>query len=208
MNTLLSRPKKKPLIGQTHADRSNVDKIDKPNAEIVALSQQPCSCKDDAGASVQQRTVEQVIEVPDDNEERAQKRTVEQIVNASVETVPSETAPAEIETATFDRESLGVTQHVERPPPRQSAVRVFAQTLHTSRVRTCPPPRAGQTALQARQRGSAEREREAFQCKCFFAEAASAGAFPPGPTHRLVLWTNTLLLLTPKTQQPHQSTSM
>ena len=31
------RPKKKPLIGQTHADRANVGKIDKPNAEIVAL---------------------------------------------------------------------------------------------------------------------------------------------------------------------------
>ena len=36
MTPLLPRPKKKPLIGQTHADRANVGKIDKPNAEIVA----------------------------------------------------------------------------------------------------------------------------------------------------------------------------
>ena len=37
MKPLLPRPKKKPLIGQTHDDRANVGKIDKPNAEIVAL---------------------------------------------------------------------------------------------------------------------------------------------------------------------------
>ena len=36
MTPLLPRPKKKPLIGQTHADRANVGQIDKPNAEIVA----------------------------------------------------------------------------------------------------------------------------------------------------------------------------
>ena len=33
----MPRQKKKPLIGQTHDDRANVGKIDKPNAEIVAL---------------------------------------------------------------------------------------------------------------------------------------------------------------------------
>ena len=33
---LLPRPKKKPLIGQTHDDRANVGKIDKTNAQIVA----------------------------------------------------------------------------------------------------------------------------------------------------------------------------
>ena len=37
MKPLLPRPKKKPLIGQTHADRANVGKIDEPNAKIVAL---------------------------------------------------------------------------------------------------------------------------------------------------------------------------
>ena len=37
MKPLLPRPKKKPLIGQTHADRANVGQIYKPNAKIVAL---------------------------------------------------------------------------------------------------------------------------------------------------------------------------
>ena len=37
MRPLSPRPNKKPLIGQTHADRANVGKIDKANAEIVAL---------------------------------------------------------------------------------------------------------------------------------------------------------------------------
>ena len=37
MKPLVPRPKKKPLIGQTHANRANVGNIDKPNTEIVAL---------------------------------------------------------------------------------------------------------------------------------------------------------------------------
>ena len=37
MKPLLPTTKKKPLIGKTHDDRARVDKVDKPNAEIVEL---------------------------------------------------------------------------------------------------------------------------------------------------------------------------
>ena len=37
MKPLMPMPNKKPLIGKTHDDRARVDKVDKPNVEIVEL---------------------------------------------------------------------------------------------------------------------------------------------------------------------------
>ena len=203
MKPLVPRLKKKPLIGQTHADRANVGNIDKPNAEIVALRDdrsdiakgtepqiddvakierdeaseaktdavaenrngevpQECDSKADveqspealeqrqpqqlssatvgapdrdAAECVQQRTAEQVIDVPDDAGTSVQQRTAEQVVDDAgteaqqqtvVEVVDETTATKEVvdeTTATkpLDREPLDETQRVERLAVRAKA---------------------------------------------------------------------------------------
>ena len=68
----------------------------------------------ETGAGVQ-RTVEQVIDVPDDAEEQAQPRTVEQIV--SVGTGPTEAAT----TTPLDKAELDVTQRVTQRGIRAKA---------------------------------------------------------------------------------------
>ena len=82
MTPLLPRPKKKPLIGQTHADRANVGKIDKPNAEIVAS-------RDDK-SDIAKGTKSQINDVAKTEREKAVEAKTDAVAENKTGGVPQE----------------------------------------------------------------------------------------------------------------------
>ena len=126
----------------------------------------------DAGAGVQ-RTVEQIIDVPD-VEELAQQRPVEQVVSVATETTVEATP-------TLDRAELDVTQQV--PPCVQAkAASKAAPQYECSLARSirleCERVRCQEQAKRRFKRAgerSAERQRQALQDGLPFEAAASAG---------------------------------
>ena len=127
----------------------------------------------EAGAGVQ-RTVEQIIDVPDDAEEQAQQRPVEQIVSVATETT-------EAATATLDRADLDVTQQVTPRVQAKAAPKAapkFECSLRRSTRLECERVRYQEQAKRRFKRAterSAERQRQALQDGLPFEEAASAG---------------------------------
>ena len=112
------------------------------------------------GAGVQ-RTVEQIIDVPDDAEEQAQQRPVEQIVSVATETTIQATA-------TLDRAELDVTQQVTPRVQAKAAPKaapMFECSLRRSTRLECERVRYQEQAKwrfkRARERSAASSARRA-----------------------------------------------
>ena len=82
MKPLLPRPKEKPLIGQTHADRAIVGKIDKPNPKIVAL-------RDDSGDSAK-GTESQINDVAKIERDKVAEAKIDAVAESKTGEIPLE----------------------------------------------------------------------------------------------------------------------
>ena len=140
-----------------------------------STSQRSCSSAEFTRTSSQQRTVEQVIVVPDDAEVEAQQRTVEQIVSVATQTTEAAT------TTPLDRAELDVTQRVTQRVQAKAAPRYKTSLMRGARLELerCRYEQAAQRRFKRARERSAERQRQALQNGLPLEEAASAGASLP-----------------------------
>ena len=101
-----------PQVFDSKADVKQATEAPQQRQQQQLSSATVCAPDHDAAQCVQQRTAEQVIDVPDDAGTSAQQRTVEQVV---------EVADATTAVNPLDQEPLDETQRVERPMRAKAA---------------------------------------------------------------------------------------
>ena len=169
--------------------------------------------EDDAAQCVQQRTAEQIIDVPDDAGTSAQQRTVEHVVEVDDETTAVQP---------LDEEPLDETQRAERPGASWVCTSSRGHAREPSRAEKRLAQGRSKAPLQARQSALSERQTKGslmLLClrprrPCAQRIGRTAGSTsrylralrhsPPSPTQCRVRWSNTLLQYLPYAQQQYQ----
>ena len=140
-----------PLVCDSKADVEQATEAPQQRQQHQLSSATVCAPDHDAAQCVQQRTAEQVIDVPDDAGTSAQQRTVEQVVKVADET----TAVNQL-----DQEPLDETHRVEMRAKAAPSPRGLAHTSRATRAGASPVRGRSQAPLQARQSTDSERQTE------------------------------------------------